>query len=223
MTSRDTTSSTNSDVRRAWRALCELKGVRDLPSKAPSSTDAVTELLFDHVLRFDSSRFLYLLTNLQIDRMDIAARSFCAERALLLDPALLAEETLCVLFQQTVQGVRKKPFADWARAAMEDAANDAIDQPELAPPHELGKTPVDRRIVRELAHLVNRLELRARRIAWQHLVEGADARSISDATGQPFEYVEFVLARHVDPTRRTLESRRSSKRPRRSDEDRSSA
>lgn len=222
MTPRESTSSTNPDALRAWRALRDLKGVRDLPTKVPTSTDAITELLFDHVMRFDSSRFLYLLTNLQIDRMDIAARAYCAEQALLLDPSMLAEETLCVLFQQTVQGDRIKPFADWARAAMERAASDAIDQAELAPPRELGKTPVERRIVRELAHVLNRLELPARRIAWHHLVEGADARAIADTTGQAFEYVEFVLARHVEPTRAALDAKRPSKRSRRSPGERSS-
>lgn len=218
MTRRDTASSSNPDIRRAWRALCDLANTRNLPTKPPTAPDAMTELLFDHVLQFDSSRFLYLLTNLQIDRMDIAARAHCSERSLFLDPSLLAEETLCVLFQRSMDGERIRPFAEWARVSMDEAATDAVEQPDLAAPRDLGKSPQDRALIQELAPSVNRLDQTVRRILWHHLVDGSDAHQIARTIDGAFEHVEFILARLVEPARRALQSKRSQRKPRRTDD-----
>lgn len=214
MTPRDETTPTTPDMRRAWRALCSLDGAHDLPRSIPESADVLTELLFDHVMDFDSPHFLYLLTNLQIDRMDVAARSFCVERALFLDPGLLAEETLCVLFHRTIEGKRIRPFARWAREALEQAANDAVAQPELAQPRDLGRSPRDRRLVRELASSVNSLDESSRRIVWRHLIDGFDAHRIAQDTGLPFERVEFVLEHVVESARKAPSTRKRSSKKR---------
>lgn len=217
VTSRDTTSSRDPDIRRAWRALCSLEDTRRLPRAAPRSTDAITELLFDHVLQFDSSHFLYLLTNLQIDRLDIAARAYCAEHALFFDPGLLAEETLCVLFQHTLEERRLTPFVNWVRVAMEQAASDATEQPDLARARDLGKSPTEQRLVHAVAPELNRMEPIARRILWLHLVDGADAYRIANDLDRPFEHVEFVLSRALDAARKAQPPARSARVRRRDD------
>ena len=120
-----------------WVAVVEAlhrlgKGIRINPSDA-LDPDHVADVLLDHSEALGASELLYLLSVLQVERLQELTTQACDRQYLFLNVAGLADETVVHLYAGHASGQREVPFRDWARKAVAQVIRRAVNDPDLAP------------------------------------------------------------------------------------------
>lgn len=167
--------------------------------------DHIADRLLDVAERFDGTRLLYLLTVLQIHRLDRVAREICEQEFLLLDPRSIAEEAVISLYAAHVAGGRQVPFKSWARQVVQRTTQRAVDQPRLAAFRREESNLAGQILTSILAEKANRLGFDARRLIYMAWVRGLAPGRIARESGVPLETVEWVLATIMEQARDAVE------------------
>jgi len=166
--------------------------------------DHVADVLLDHGDSIGASKLLYLLSMLQVDRLQELTTQTCDRQYLFLDVAGLADETVVHLYTGYASGAREVPFRDWARKSVAHVVRRAIADPDLAPFRPKDANPGERVVMAIMGHKVNSMEFEARRLVWLSWIERRSMREIVQETGVPLERVEWILAGVIEESKRVV-------------------
>ena len=155
--------------------------------------DGVVDLLLDRRKELDRRELLYCLTCLLGDHFDQLADDLCRELHLLLIHYRVTEAAFAKLYTQSLMGRRERPFASWKHKVMRDVIDSVRLREDHAAYNDRENTTPAEKMMARLAVAMNRLEDRARRIAWLSWVEQRSMMDISRRTNTPLEHVELIL------------------------------
>ncbi|MBI4881385.1 MAG: sigma-70 family RNA polymerase sigma factor [Planctomycetes bacterium] len=185
-------------------ALRRLKKPPRIAPRYAADPDHIADVLLDRADQFDGTRFLYLLTALQLGRFDELAREICERKYLMLDTEGLAEEAIVAIYTGYVDGSRQVPFRSWARQIMHWVAKRACHDPDLAAFRSNGGSRAEQLVMSILAEKVNQLDLDTRRLVWLAWMEKLTLPQIARETAVPFERVEWILASVMESAQREV-------------------
>ena len=166
--------------------------------------DHVADLLFDYGDDLGPSQVLYLLSVLQVDRLQELTTQACDRQYLFLNVAGLADEAVVHLYAGYCSGAREVPFRSWARRAVAEVTRRAVSDPDLAPFNPNGANPGEKVVMAIMGHKINQMEFEARRLIWLSWIERRSLREIVEQTGVSLERVEWILAGVIDESKQVV-------------------
>jgi len=181
------------------------RGIRVDPAFALDA-DHVADVLLDHGDALPPSELLYLLSTLQVERLQHLAEEICNREYLFLNVAGLADEAVVHLYVQYASGRREAPFRSWAERVVADVVRRAVTDPELAPFKPALADPGERFVMSVMGHTINQMGREARRLIWLSWVELRSIPEIVRETGVHLERVEWILSGVIEESKRVVQN-----------------